>query len=148
MGFRDRPSKKHVIWTRETRNGVTKKRFDDEHFETWASHYGFDFEKTRRTDHERAEESRIQFRCVFAWGQTESQSFEFGEEEWEMAGQERPRTFIEIDEEGVARLKGWRNEMLCDVAEMRFDGPTLFVRTTEDETKRVDARKLAEKPER
>lgn len=147
MGYRDRPSKKHVIWTRRTRDGVTKKRFDNEHFEKWASHYDFDFETARRTDHERADESRVQFRCVFSWGETESQSFEFGEEEWELAGQETPRTFVEIDEEGVARIKGWNSEMLCTITEMQFDGPTLRIKTSNDETKRVDGRELSQKPD-
>lgn len=147
MGFRDRPSKRHIIWTRRTRDGVTKKRFDNEHFEKWSSHCGLDFETTRRTDHDRAEESRVQFRVVFSWGQSESQSFEFGEEEWELAGQETPRTFIEIDEEGVARIQGWESETLCDIVEMRFEGPALRIKTAEEETKRVDARKLTEKPE-
>lgn len=144
MGFRDRPSKRHVIWTRRTRNGVSKKRFDNEHFERWASHYGFDFETTRRPDHERAEESRIQFRCVFSWGKSESQRFEFGEEEWELAGQETPRTFIEIDEEGVARVEGWESEFLCEIAEMYFDGPSLCIKTADGETKRIDGRDLTQ----
>jgi hypothetical protein len=143
MGYRDRPSKAHIIWTRETRDGAGTKRFDGERFEKWADHCGFDFETTRRTDHDRADESRRQFQCIFAWGTSNSERIELGDEEWELASQETPQTFIEIDEEGVARLKGWNSETLCDIREMRFEESTLRIRTQSGDTKRVDGEFLS-----
>lgn len=147
MGYRDRPSEAHIIWTRKIRNGATKKRFDTDRLETWAAHYGFDVEQTRRTDHERSDKSRLQMRCVFARGQRSAESFEFGDDEWEIASQETPRTFVEIDEAGVARLEGWETETLCDVREMQFEGPVLHITTTDGESLRVDGRNLSAVPE-
>lgn len=147
MGYRDRPSETHIIWTRTMRNGATKKRFDTDRFETWADHYGFEVEETRRTDHERAEESRLQMRCVFAWGERDAESFEFGDDEWEIASQETPRTFVEIDEKGIARLEGWETETLCDVREMQFDGPALHITTAEGDSLRADGRDLSTSPD-
>jgi hypothetical protein len=146
MGYRDRPSETHIIWTRRTRNGATKKRFDTDRFERWAAHYGFDAEQMRRTDHERSEESRLQMRCVFAWGERDAESFEFGDEEWEIASQETPQTFVEIDEKGLARLEGWETETLCDIREMQFDGPVLHITTADGESLRVDGQDLADAP--
>lgn len=145
--FREKPSKKHVIWTRETRDGARTKRFDDEHFEKWARHYNFDFEISKRVDHDRGEKPRQQFRCVFAWGDTGGERFEFGDEEWELGSQETPRTFVEIDEEGIARVKGWHDEAVFDIEELRHEGPKLLLRTTGGERKRIDGRTLAAEPE-
>lgn len=146
-GFRDKPSKSHIIWTRRTRKGATNRRFDYEHFEQWAEHHSFDFDTRKRVDHDRAEEPRMQFRCVFAWGQMNEQSFEVGDEEWELAGQKTPRTFIEIDQEGIARVKGWSHETVYNIQELRHDGPALLLKTTDGETKKIDGRKLTESPE-
>jgi hypothetical protein len=147
-GFRGRPSKKHIIWTRETRDSVTKKRFDDERFEKWANHYNFDFETSKRVDHDRAEGPRMQYRCVFAWGQMEGKRFEFGDEEWDLGSQKTPRTFIEVDGEGYARIKDWGNEDVYNVRTMKYRGPNLLVRTSGGEEIRLEGKKLKTEPEK
>ena len=145
-GFRDKPSNSHIIWTRETRDSVQKKRFDESHFEKWANHCGFDFEISKRVDHARAEKPREQYRCVFKWGQTSSESIEFGDEEWELGNQKTPRTFVEIDAEGMARVKGWQFETVLDIAEMRHKGPELLIKTADGSKKRVNGRRFVTKP--
>jgi hypothetical protein len=147
-GYRGRPSKKHIVWTRETRDGVAKKRFDNERFERWANHCNFDFETSKRVDHDRAEEPRMQYRCVFAWGQMDHKSFEFGDEEWELAGQKTPRTFVEVDEEGTARIKDWEDEDVYDVRTMKFKGPNLLVETNGGQEMRLESKKLRTEPEK
>lgn len=89
----------------------------------------------------------MQFRCVFAWGQMDGESFTFGDQEWELASQKTPRTFVEIDEAGYARIKDWQTESVHNVVELRYDGPKLKLKTAADETRVIDGRKLASKPE-
>lgn len=144
--FRGKPSKSHIIWVRETRDGVTNKRFDSDHFRKWAAHCGFDFETTTRVDHDRADEPREQFRVVFKWGTVQQEEIEFGDESWEFGKQKTPRTFIEVDEEGVARVKGWRFERLLDITMMRHKGPELLIETASGERKRLNGRKFLTHP--
>ncbi|SDJ64798.1 hypothetical protein SAMN05216226_106197 [Halovenus aranensis] len=80
---------------------------------------------------------------MFARGHPESQDIAFGDENWELAGQETARTFIGVDASGSARIKGWNTETICDITEMNFDGPTLHIKTSQSDTKRVDARDFA-----
>ena len=146
-GFRGKPSPAHVIWTRGSRSdGTGTRRFDDEHLEKWATHCGFDFEREQRVDHERGDEPRTQHRVVFTWGQTESETMQLGDEEWSMGTQKTPRTFVEIDEAGLARIKGWTFETVLDIVEMRHKGPNLLIETAEGEKKRLNARKFVEDP--
>lgn len=144
--FRGKPSRSHIIWTRETREGVGKKRFDSQHFEKWASQCGFDFEISTRVDHDRSDEPRKQYRCVFAWGKIENETIEFGDDEWSMGGQKTPRTFVEIDTEGLARVKGWEFETTLDVVQMQHKGPELLVETSDGEHKRLNGRKFLTDP--
>jgi hypothetical protein len=144
--FRGKPSKSHIIWTRETRNGATNKRFDYEHFEKWTEHCGFDFDTTTRVDHDRADEPRMQYRCVFNWGNVSEETIEFGDEEWSLGNQKTPRTFVEIDSEGLARLKGWNFETVLDITEMRHKGPELLIKTAGGDKKRLNGRKFVEHP--
>lgn len=143
-GFRGKPSPSHVIWTRGSGSGT--KRFDHDHFEKWATHCGFDFERETRVDHERAEEPREQYRVVFRWGQSDPETIELGDEEWSMATRKTPRTFVEVDEAGVARIKGWTAETTMDVVEMRHKGPDLLVIGADGERKRINARKFVTDP--
>lgn len=144
--FRGKPSKSHIIWTRETRDGVQQKRFDHEHFEKWTNHCGFDFDTTTRVDHDRGDEPRPQYRCVFKWGEISDEKIEFDDEEWSLGHQKTPRTFIEIDGTGIARIKGWEFETVFDIVELRHKGPELLIRTASDDTKRLNGRKFVEKP--
>lgn len=144
--FRGKPSKTHIIWTRETRDGATRKRFDEGHFKKWADHCGFEFETATRVDHDRADDPRTQYRCVFAWGTVESESVEFGGEEWEFGEQRTPRTFIEIDETGMARVKGWSFESVYDIVELRHKGPELLFRTAGSKAKRLNGRRFVTDP--
>jgi len=60
----------------------------------------------------------------------------------------RPRAFVEIDSDGKARVKGWTTEQVVDVTELRVDGPSLVFEAVEfDDTKPLDARVLAQRPE-
>lgn len=141
--FRGKPSKSHIIWIRKTRDGAKTKRFDKERFEKWTEHTGFDFDTTTRVDHQRGDEPRKQFRCVFNWTTTAGESIEVDGEEWELGSQKTPRTFIEVDEKGEARVKGWTHESIYDVAEMKHDGPELLIKTADEEKKRLDGREYA-----
>lgn len=141
--FRGRPTKKHLLWVQETRDGTTTKRFDDERFRKWVDHCGFDYDKSIRTDHERAEESRTQFRCVFRWGRMKSEEVELGDESWNLGNQRTPLAFIEIDEEGLTRVKAGDTEEIVDLVDLRYDGPTLYVETASDRKMKLDGRTLA-----
>ena len=144
--FRGKPSKSHIIWKRTTRDGVETRRFDENHFEKWANHCGFDFETATRVDHDRAEEPRKQYRVVFRWGKIESDTIEFGDEEWSLGSQKTPRTFIEVDSEGHARVKGWEFEAVVEIREMRHKGPELLIKTENNGAKRLNGRKFVEHP--
>jgi len=141
--FRGRPSKKHLLWVQETRDGATTKRFDDERFRKWVDHRGFDYDKSIRTDHERAEESRTQFRCVFRWGRMKGEAVELGDESWDLGNQRTPVAFIEIDEEGLARVKAGNTEEIFDLVDLRYEGPTLYVETASGRKTKLDGNKLA-----
>lgn len=144
--FRSKPSKAHIIWTRESRNGSAKKRLDEEHFEKWADHFGFDFENETRVDHDRGDEPREQYRCVFTWETVEGETLELGDEEWTLGQQETPRTFIEVDGKGIARVRGWTSEAILNVVQMRHDGPALLIETADGGRKRLDGREFATHP--
>lgn len=147
-GFRGKPTPTHIIWVRgqSRKNVKEKKRFDHDHFRKWAKHLGLDFETATRVDHDRGEEPRKQYRCVFKWGKMESETIELGDEEWSMGKQKTPRTFIEIDEAAWARVKGWTFEEYFDVIEMKHKGPELLIRTADGEKKRLNGRKFVKHP--
>ena len=65
-----------------------------------------------------------------------------GDATWELGGNETPRTFVEIDEAGEARLKGRSSEVVVDVRELWIDGPVLRLRTVDHGKKALDARTL------
>jgi hypothetical protein len=135
--FRAKPSKSHIIWTRSTRDGATRKRFDDDHFEKWATHCGFDFERTNRIDHERGSAPRDQCRCVFSWGKMSEESIELDGESWDFGDQKTPRTFIE---------KGWEFETVYDIKTMRHKGPELLIETATKGNKRLNGREFVSEP--
>lgn len=141
--FRGKPSRTHIIWMRGNRgSGSGQKRFDTDYFEKWADHCGFEYQTNERVDHERADRPRAQHRVVFAWGQTKAETIEMDGEEWNLGTQKTPRTFIEIDEEGAARIKGWEFETVVDIQEMKHKGPTLLVATGDGAKKRLNTRKF------
>lgn len=144
--FRGKPSKTHIIWTRTTRDGAESRRFDESHFQKWATHCGFDFETATRVDHDRSETPRTQHRVVFRWGTIESETIELGDEEWSLGSQKTPRTFIEIDDTGSARVKGWEFETVVGIREMRHKGPELLINTENNGSKRLNGRKYVEHP--
>jgi len=145
-GFRGKPSETHIVWTRETRNGKVTKRFDEKHFQRWADRCGFDFERGKRVDHGRGDEPRAQFRCVFSWGEMDGETIELGEQEWSLGSQKTPATFLEVDEKGLARVKGWDAEVVCDVVQLYHKGPDLFLETADGERKRLNTRKFVSDP--
>jgi hypothetical protein len=143
--FGGKPSDAHVIWRG---SGGSVKRFDEELLRRWSSTHALDFESDRRVDHDRGSDPRTQYQVVFAWGDGASESFSVGDDEWEIRTQETPRTFFEVDSEGVARVRGWDSQALLDVHELRVDGSSLVVEAAElDGTKRLDARKLRSEPD-
>lgn len=144
--FRGKPSKAHIVWTRETRKGTCRKRFDHDHFKRWATRYGFDFETETRVDHDRSDDPRTQYRCVFSWGNMSGDTIEFDDQEWSLGEQRTPRTFIEVDASAGVRIKGWEFESVLEVVEMRHDGPDLLIETADGEKKRVDGRKFVTHP--
>lgn len=145
--FRGKPSDSHIIWSRETRNGVARKRFDSDRLEQWAGHFGFDLEREKRVDHDRGADKRTQYQCVFAWTSTGGESIEFGDEEWELGNQRTPRTFIEIDDEGIARVKSWDDEFIVDIKTMAHKGPVLLVQTSDGDTLKIDGEQFATRPD-
>lgn len=144
--FGSKPSEAHVIW-RSGRDDGGKKRFDFEYLELWAAHFGVDYEEWERVDHDRGEDPREQHVCVFHWAKSGGQEVSLGGETWTMGASERPRTFIEIDEAGMVRLKGWTSETTIDVDELVLDGTTLRLRTADGGQKSLDVEKLASKPD-
>lgn len=143
--FGGKPSDAHVIWRG---SGGSVKRFDEDLLRRWADRYAADFESDRRVDHERGSDPRVQYSVVFAWAEGASESFSVGDDEWDIQTQETPRTFLEVDSEGLARVSGWDTEAVLDVYELRVDGPSLVVEAVElSGTKRLDARKLRSEPD-
>ena len=96
--FGSKPSEAHVIW-RSGRDNDGKKRFDFEYLELWAAHFGADYEEWERVDHDRGDEPRGQHVCVFARTSGSEAELSMGGESWSLGGTERPRTFVEIDDE-------------------------------------------------
>jgi len=146
--FRGKPSESHIIWSRETRQGIKRKRFDSGRFEAWADHFGFDLEREKRVDHERGQDKRSQYRCVFAWTSIGGESISFGDEEWELGDQKTPRTFIEIDEEGIAHVKSWDDEFIVDIEAMTHEGSELLIKSSEGEALQIDGETFATSPDR
>ena len=79
--FRGNQSDSHVIWRRSGADESVPKRFDEQRLREWCSARGVDFETDRRVDHDRSDQPRKQYRCVFAWADEESESFDMGDEE-------------------------------------------------------------------
>ena len=144
--FGSKPSDAHIIW-RTGRDQDGKKRFDFEYLELWAAHFGVDYEEWTRTDHRRSDDSRAQHALIFHYSETGGQEVSLGDREWKMGSQKRPRTFIEIDETGVARMRSWSSEVILDIAELVADGTTFKLRTMDDEAKKLDVRHLAKRPD-
>jgi hypothetical protein len=144
--FGSKPSESHVIW-RSGRDNDGKQKFDFEYLELWAAHFGVDFEQWTRVDHDRGDEPREQFACVFRWSKSGGQELSVGDKEWTMGSQRKPRTFIEIDEEGMVRLRGWNTETTLDVDELILKKTTLKLKTADGSVKKLDVRKLSKQPE-
>lgn len=145
--FGSKPSDSHIIW-RSGRDNDGKKRFDFEYLELWAAHFGIEYEEWERVDHERGDEPRTQHACVFTRAKSGGEEVSLGGKTWTMGGTEKPRTFIEIDDAGMLRLRGWTIKRVLDIDEMIIDGPKIKLRTADGETKSLDARKLCSRPDR
>jgi hypothetical protein len=138
--FRGKPSDVHVIWRQ---SGDGEKRFAQDDLRRWSAANNVDYETSKRVDHERGSTPRLQHRLVFAWGQGSNESFEVGDEEWDIETGKTPKTFIEIDSKGQARIKSWEGEQVLEVAELWYDGSALVFRTPEsEEARRLEAEKL------
>lgn len=144
--FGSKPSDAHVIW-RTGRDDDGKKQFDFEYLQLWAANFGVDYERWTRTDHDRGDEPRAQHACVFNWARTGGQEMAIGDSNWSMGSQRKPRTFVEIDEAGVARIRGWSDEAIIDVGELVLDGTAFELKTVDGTVKTLDARTLADQPD-
>lgn len=143
--FGGKPSDAHVIWRG---SGGNVKRFDEGLLRRWCSKYGVDYESSKRVDHDRGSDPRQQHRIVFAWDDSASESFAVGDDEWEIQTQKTPRTFVEIDSEGEARIRGWNSERVLDVHELRVDGASLVLEAAElPGKKRLAVETLARPPD-
>lgn len=121
-----KPSQTHFLW--ESGAGGETKRFDADYFRKWCRHLGYDFETYTRVDHDRGDDPRTQYQCVFSTQTGAGDSFEMGGEEWDIQTEEVPQTFVEIDEEGLMRVSGWSTAETLDVTELWHDGTDLLVR--------------------
>lgn len=136
-----KPTQQHILWVSDEENDI--KRFHENYLKKWCRHFGFDFEQYTRVDHERAEEPRLQYQCVFSHQTGAGDSFEMGDEEWSIETETIPETFVEIDEEGWVRVQGWSIETVRDVVELRHEGPVLVIESRGNENQlRLDARDL------
>lgn len=142
--FGQKPSDSHVVWTNRSGEGKGKKRFDFDYLELWANRLGIDYENRTRVDHERSEEPRKQHLVVVEWTTSKSETIQMGDTSWELGGNETPRTFVEIDDVGMARLKSWDHETVLDLREMWIGGPVMHVKTANSGKKALDTRKLLE----
>jgi len=139
----NKPSQQHIVWTSGGEEDI--KRFHEDYLKQWCQHFDFDFETYKRTDHERSGETRRQYQCVFSYQEGAGDSFEMNGEEWAIETDKTPRTFIEIDEEGVMRAQGWSVEKIIDVVELWHEGPELLVESRgKDNRMRLDAADLTQ----
>lgn len=138
-----KPSKRHFLWSSGPDDDV--KRFHEEYLVKWCNHCDFDFEKFTRVDHDRGEEPRTQYQCVFSYGEGSGDSFEMDGKEWDIGSERVPQTFIEIDDEGLMRVQGWETERIIDVEEFWHEGVELVVVPNDEDTKlRLDASELSD----
>jgi hypothetical protein len=137
-----KPSDGHVIWC-----GGDGKQFDFEYLALWAALFGYEFGQWERVDRERPDQPGQRQVCVFARG-VETESSPGRAETGTADDGARPRTFLEIDEAGVVRLRGWNTDTTIAVTELSVDGRTLTLRTVDGETKSVNTSRLADEPER
>lgn len=136
-----KPTKQHIVWTPDPEKGV--KRFDEQYLRKWCRHFGFDFERYSRVDHKRADESRTQYQCVFSYQKDRAESIEIDGKEWSIGAEKMPRTFVEIDEEGVMRVQGWSTDRIIDVRQLWHDGTTLLIEAANGDSRlRIDAADL------
>jgi hypothetical protein len=136
--FGGHPSETHFLWSDDG-----GKRFDLERLQSWCARYDLTLERDKRVDHDRGDELREQYRVVVTWADGETESFDMGEEKWSMTTQETPRTFLEIDTEGMARVAATESEQVLDLQECWTDGPALcFVANGVEGTKRLPLQRL------
>jgi len=141
--FRGKPTDEHVIWRRGSGAGDADKRFDERRLREWCSAHGVEFETDKRVDHDRGDRPKQQYRCVFSWTEEAGDSFEIDGQQWDIAAQKTPRTFVEIDADGLMRVESWETEHVVDVEQLRCDGASLvFEAAGMDGTKRLRAAKL------
>ena len=108
--FGGQPSPTHVLWTDEG-----GKRFDAGRLRDWCDRQDLTLTRDRRVDHDRGDDLREQYRIVVTWADGESTSFDMGDREWSVTTQESPRTFVEIDSEGIARIGAHDGERIVDL---------------------------------
>lgn len=142
--FGQKPSDSHVVWTSRSGEGRGKKRFDFDYLRLWAAHFGIEYDNRTRVDHERGDEPRKQHLVVFEQDTAKRETIEMGDSTWELGGIETPRTFVEIDETGMARMKSWEHEAVLDIRELWIDGPVLRMKTADRGAKALDTRTLLE----
>jgi len=142
-GFGGKPSPSHVLWRPDGGGPV---RFDESRVRQWCQAHGVDYETDERVDHERGDVPRTQRRLVFAWEESASESFSMGEDDWTLTTGRTPRTFVEIDETGTARVRGWDATHILVLTAVWTEGAALRLRArNEPETLSLPAERLAER---
>jgi hypothetical protein len=141
--FGGKPTGAHVLWQTNSSTDSGNTLFDERKLHTWCNKYDVDYDVKTDADHEITGGPRKQYLCTFAWQKDEQSSVGFGDEEWSIDSKQTPQTFIEIDSEGTARVKGWNAESELELEELWCDGPALVLKTAaEAEAKRLDVRRL------
>lgn len=140
--IKKKPSKAHIVWTPDPDRDL--KRFDERHMRKWCNYLGADFEKYSRVDHDRGEDSRTQYQCVFTYQKDGRKAVNVGGKQLTMKTSEIPDTFIELDEEGVMRIQGKSKAQILDVQEFWHKGRVIFVRAkNRDKGLKLDVGDLA-----
>jgi hypothetical protein len=132
-----KPSPAHIIWQEKTNTGK-KKHFDFQQLRFWAAQFSLSYTERRRVDGERAAAPRDQHVIIFAEEEPYTEAISVGEETWSLAPQSTPRTFLEIDEAGAARVQGWEKSMCYNIVELIVDGPSVVYRTVDGDTHELE----------
>ncbi|ACV47273.1 hypothetical protein Hmuk_1147 [Halomicrobium mukohataei DSM 12286] len=119
----ERPSQYHVLW--DGGRSRSDPRIDVRLLEGWARKWGYDVDRRRRVDSDRADEPREQCRIAFAFGEIVEETLSYGDREYTFTTDRTPATYFELDECGDARLATWASERTLTLRELRIDGRDL-----------------------
>lgn len=144
QGRTDRPTSKHVAWQAEKDEDGTC--IAPEILVKWAKRKGHDIRQPKHADGERGPEPRHQLQCVFSWKETETETLNMGECQWNLDVPEQPERYIEVDTEGIARVVTWDESVVVNLETLRVDGECLVMTGAEFfGEKRLNGEELAKR---